>query len=273
VGSANVAAVWTSADDGATWRRADTANSAFSIRATTQMFAVSAGGPGVVAVGLSYDINQTIDAHAWFSADGRAWRRAADPPAWSGPGDQTLGKVCRLPDGSVAAVGTVTLKGEQDVWAWVSRDGLTWERATGPGAAVLGGPGNQFPRSCASTPTGVLVAGHVPGPGGSDGVLWATTDGRTWTTVGGPDTFSSPANNSVRGIAVAGARLVVTGVDDGDVTVYTSGDGGSTWRKRTAAGFGGLGFQVAVDVVIAGDEVVMAGIDGPGAAVWVGPAP
>ena len=105
-GDDNVAAVWTSVDDGDSWERITATNPGFFVRGSTQMYAVAAGPSGVVAVGLSYDIRQTIDAHAWYSADGRTWRRAAEPPAWSGPGDQALRSACALPHGGSSPSGT-----------------------------------------------------------------------------------------------------------------------------------------------------------------------
>jgi hypothetical protein len=266
----NVAAVWTSSDGGTSWERTAEADPAFFVRGTTQMYGVTAGGPGLVAVGLSWEFGTNIDAHAWFSADGRTWRRASDPPAWSGPGDQHLNSVCALPAGGVVALGSVVVRGDQDAWAWVSQDGLTWERATGDGAAALAGPGLQYTTGCATTPTGVVAVGRVPGPGGFDGVLWKTVDGKTWTSVGD---FAGPGDDKLVGVAADGDRLVVTGIEDDDVVVFTSADGGSTWKKRPAAVFGGFGSQSAALVAIAGDEVVMAGVDGPGGAVWIGPAP
>jgi hypothetical protein len=268
----NVAAVWISADGGDTWERTDAGNPGFSVRPTTQMVGVTAGGPGVVAVGLGWD-DHTIDAMAWVSADGRTWRRATEPPAWSGPGDEQLTNACPLPGGGVVALGTVGLQGDDDVWAWVSGDGMTWEQATGPGAAVLGGPGAQLLGSCATTSSQVLVAGAVPGAGGFDGVLWATSDGKTWRTVGGPDTFAGPTDDRLVAIAAEGDRLAVTGLEEGDVTVRTSADGGATWTRHRAAGFGGVDPQFAGRVAIAGDRVVLTGYDGASAAVWIGPAP
>jgi hypothetical protein len=267
----NVAAVWTSADDGATWERAETGNPAWTVRQTTQIFGVGTGGPGVVAVGLSWD-GVTIDAHAWSSSDGRTWRRASDPPEWSGPGDQTLSLACGLPGGGVVALGTVTVLGDQDVWAWVSQDGITWQRATGPEAATLAGAGPQFLRACVSTPTGVLVTGQRQGAGGDDGVLWATQDGTAWTTIA-PEVFASPVDDSLRGVTADGGRIVISSLEGGEVVFFTSSDTGATWQRRSAPRVGSLEFTVASELAIAGDLLFGAGIAGASVAVWIGPAP
>ncbi|MGI8810386.1 MAG: hypothetical protein ACR2KK_21555 [Acidimicrobiales bacterium] len=265
------AAIWISSDGGATWEPVGVGNPAFRVHRTTQIFGATAGGPGLVAVGLTYDGTQ-IDAAAWFSADGRTWRRAPGPPAWSGAGDQLLGVACALPGGGVVALGTVTVAGEQDVWAWVSSDGVTWERAGGEGASILAGPGGQYPSGCATTGTGVLVTGTVPGDGGTDGVVWSSTDGRTWAIPADASPFAGPRDEGLFGIDVNAERVVLTGREDDDLTVFTSRDSGATWQKRTALGFGGPADQVAYPI-IAGDHVVLAGHDGTSAAVWIGPGP
>jgi hypothetical protein len=133
---------------------------------------------------------------------------------------------------------------------------------------VLGGAGPQYPQACASTPTGVLVVGSSA----ADSVLWSTTDGRTWTTVGGPTTFAGPGRDGLTGIAVDGSRRVVTGYDGDDLVVFTSADAGTTWVRRTASSFGGFGQQVGSPVIV-GDEAVVAGDDGTGAGIWIGPGP
>lgn len=269
-GEGRVAAVWRSDDGGTTWERIEEPNPAFWVRGATQMFAVTAFAHGLVAVGLSFEA--TIDAQAWHSADGRTWRRAVEPAAWSGPGDQYFNAVCALPGGGVVAVGGVDHRGEQDAWAWVSQDGVTWERAAGPGAALLGGTGLQYAPSCASTPSQVLVAGRGPGRGGPDGRLWRTTDGHSWALVGAEGPFPSPESDTLVEVAAAGGRIVVTGTEGDDLTVFTSADDGTTWRRWRAGSFEGLGSQFAGRALVAGDEVVLVGSDGASTAVWIGPA-
>jgi hypothetical protein len=235
------------------------------------MYAVAAGPSGVVAVGLSYDIRQTIDAHAWFSADGRTWRRAAEPPAWSGPGDQALRSVCALPHGGFLALGYSILQGTAETSTWISPDGITWAQSPDGGPRGIGGAQLNL-SSCAAKATGVLVVGNLPGPGGRDGALLFTPDGRTWTRVGA-SALSSDADDYLIDLAADGDRIVVSGVEEDDARIYSSADGGATWRRHSAAVFGGVGPQYVHELVIAGDEVVMTGIDNASGAAWVGPAP
>jgi hypothetical protein len=266
-----LAAVWTSADHGDTWQAADPGDPAFSVRDVTQIFDVTAGGPGLVAVGLSY--TDEIDAQAWFSADGRTWQRASEPAAWSGPGDQALGHVCPLPGGGVLALGASVVRGQSTAWAWSSQDGRSWERVAAEAARPLAAPGAGFLAGCSSSPAGTLVGGGVAGSGGFDGALWRTVDGRTWTALGSPGTFASPDTDSVVATAADGPRIVVSALNGGNLVLYGSADGGSTWARRPATAFEGFGDQVGTDLAIVGGSVVVVGRDGSAAAVWVGPGP
>jgi hypothetical protein len=265
-----VAAVWVSPDAGATWERVGDDNPAFYVGHPTQMFGIGLGAGGVVAVGLTYDSN-TIDAHAWYSADGRNWKRGSEPPAWSGPGDQVLDRACPLPDGGVVVLGSNEVHGDRDVMAWVSADGASWE--PGDPGGTMRGPGDQRVDSCSPTSSGVLAVGDVSGPGGFDSVVWSSTDGRTWQRAAGADTFAVPGSDWLQTVAVEGQRVVVAGVADFHAVVFTSRDGGTTWRRRDADAFDGFGLHVATNVLILDDEVVATGIDGSSGAVWIGPAP
>ena len=270
-GTANVAAVWNSVDDGDSWERITATNPAFFVRGSTQLYAVAAGPHGVVAAGLSYDIRQTIDAHAWFSADGRTWRRAVEPPAWSGPGDQALRSVCALPQGGFLALGYSTLRGSGESWAWISRDGMAWEQSPEGGPRGIGGAQLQL-SSCSGSAAGVIVVGNVPGEGGRDGALLLTPDGRSWRRLGAEALFSH-ADDYLIEVAAEGDRIVVSAVENDDTVIYSSADGGTTWRRHGAAVLGGAGPQHVYELVIAGDHVVMTGIDNASGAVWIGPAP
>lgn len=259
--ASNVAAVWLSDDGGGAWRRIDSGNPAFRIRRHTQMTGVAAGNAGVVAVGLSWD-DVTIDAHAWHSVDGRIWRRAIDPPAWSGGGDQVLLNACALPGGGFLALAYSVVQGARTDSVWLSADGLNWEPATG------GPPLSEL--SCTAAAGGVVVAGSQQGAGGEDLVLTRTVDGRSWTSAG---PVAMDADDPFASMAGDGDRIVVAAGVGGDVRLFTSADAGATWREHAVAGLRGAGYQGVWDVVIVGDEVVMTGWDGAGAAVWIGPAP
>jgi len=111
--------------------------------------------------------------------------------------------------------------------AWFSGDGLSWQRATGPAAwrdaslsdvAVVG--------------DGFLAVGGSSGPDGdTGGQAWASTDGETWRPVS-----SVPrASGGFGRLAVVDGTLFATGRDPGRVAVWSSADGGASWRERRVA--------------------------------------
>ena len=102
----------------------------------------------------------------------------------------------------------------------------------------------------------MLVAGTVTGEGGTDGVLWSSPDGKTWSASEPEAPFAGPTSEGLRGIDVDGARVVVTGRDGDDLTVFTSADGGSTWHQHTAESFGGPDYQTAYPIIV-GDEAIL----------------
>jgi hypothetical protein len=88
--------------------------------------AASPAGP-VVVVGRADEYanggTNPTDAAAWYSADGRAWRRAT-PPAFNRPGRQELDRVAATAHGFVA-VG----RDRGDLAVWKSKDGASWVEA------------------------------------------------------------------------------------------------------------------------------------------------
>jgi hypothetical protein len=76
----DVAVVWRSAD-GISWTRApetpDFGNHGLAVRVQVRMYAVIAGGPGVVIVGTATEGVQYGEAGIWTSPDGLAWKRQA----------------------------------------------------------------------------------------------------------------------------------------------------------------------------------------------------
>ena len=144
------AAVWTSVD-GTTWSRVPNDGSAFGGAGVQQMRGVTAGGSGLVAVGLE-DLNFddrvpgfSEDRHAavWTSVDGITWSRVRhDEEAFGRPGD-SMESVTATPAGLVA-VGS----NDSGSASWTSVDGTLWSRvpfdetANGAmGSVTVGGPG------------------------------------------------------------------------------------------------------------------------------------
>jgi hypothetical protein len=174
------AAVWTS-QDGMGWSRPFDDAMAGSVLcetlltverpewSTTAMTAVTAGGPGLVAVGNVSCGDQRADpetgegAVVWTSQDGIAWSRVPYDAAIFGGAGMT--DVVAVGDGLVAV-------GKADVGAvvWTSLDGTTWERIPYD-ADVFGGPAGMSSVT-AGGPGLVAVGADEEGT-----VIWTATAG------------------------------------------------------------------------------------------------
>lgn len=200
----------------------------------------------------------------------------------------------------------------QQAAAWVSTDGTGWKRATispAPGAG-----GFESISGCARTASGLVAWGSTTTSGGiSVPALWRSGTGSSWTRVnvssftagtpapltdlaaagpvelavaepnpaGGPDPVE-PGPVPVAGPAASAVTAAVVGpeptLDNGQVGLWLSPDGGTTWNAVDTAAPPWLGTSgSAVSLVsFAGQTPVLAGtVDGK-LAVWTGvpvPAP
>lgn len=182
--------------------------------------AITAGGPGLVAVGAYSGSDDLADI--WTSSDGRTWTRV--PGEELGPGainDVTTGGP------GLVAVGR-GFAGSIRSAVWTSRDGLTWSRADDPifsdariEAVSAGGPGL------------VAVGWHHR--------AWFSSDGLTWELASvppvPPDVYPGDDGDKpqvyMTDVAAAGDRLVAVGsmmMNDtsNEAVVWTSADG-MTW--------------------------------------------
>lgn len=139
IGRETRGAVWVS-DDGIGWRAVPHDSTVFGgIGTSVRINAVTAGGPGFVAVGserVPVDGALRFDAAVWWSVDGEVWERV-DPadPILAGAGSQVLWDLVEA-DGRLVVVG-----GDAGAGAvWWSDDGRSWERLTGIDG-VFGGVG------------------------------------------------------------------------------------------------------------------------------------
>lgn len=121
-------------DDGVTWARVadvgDLSETEGRPGPAAGMYDVVAGGPGLVAVGVSNvrDLDDPrvdiAEPAVWVSTDGQAWERVRDDDL----DDGYMTAVTVLPDGSLVAVGAAPGVGPQPA-AWRSGpDGRSWER-------------------------------------------------------------------------------------------------------------------------------------------------
>ena len=152
-------ATWWSAD-GRTW----SPGSATPSFGGARLLAVTAGGPGFVAVGTA---DGGVRAAAWWSVDGIHWS-----PAGAGPGFTNLGRrisMTGVTNGGpgFVATGSRDSAGNGSAAAWVSRDGMTWQRVPDPvsfGGAELAGVASGAP--------GVVAVGAIGLPDNWAAAAW-----------------------------------------------------------------------------------------------------
>ncbi len=155
-----VAAVWTSVD-GVVWSRVPHDDLVFGSR-NDAMVSVTAGGPGLVAVGYSFGCRPV-----WTSVDGITWSRT--PNDVPGACNRVMRDVIATEAGLVA-VG-------HGAASWTSIDGITWTQIPDEQAT----PGNDGQRmySLTETDSGLVAVGavglNITGSNG-DAAVWLWND-------------------------------------------------------------------------------------------------
>jgi hypothetical protein len=181
------AAVWTSID-GITWSRIDHDEAVFG---GGGMQSVTAGGPGLVAVG-----GNTI----WTSVDGTTWVRVPDQNAVFDGAD-----IDGVTAGGPGVVAVGSANGRAAVWT--SANGTRWSRvldapildASRLRAVSSGGPGLV---AVGSTEEG--EAAHL-----ELAIAWTSVDGTTWLRVSHDEALFGQARMS--GVIVWGSTVVAVG--------------------------------------------------------------
>ena len=285
------AAVWTSGD-GITWSRVPHEESVFG---GAEMTGVTAGGPGLVAVGEV----ESGGAAVWTSVDGISWSRVPHDEAVFGGAEEMSGVTVGGP-GLVAvgsAAGRITVhEGEVD-WeplaaVWTSVDGVTWSRVPHDEAVFGGANVVQRLSSVTAGGPGLVAVGRENVGGGDDSVgsraydaaVWTSVDGVTWSRVPHEETvFGGTGSQAMYGVTMTDAGLVAVGHDGGyydtrpNAAVWTSIDG-FTWSRldHDEAAFGGAAMRsvtvAGAGLVAVGDGLIEKG-GGPGRGdsvfVWV----
>ena len=281
------AAVWTS-PDGISWSRVPHDETVFGGEGNHSITSVTAGGPGLVAVGTEA-VENDVDGAVWTSPDGIDWSRVPhDEAVFGGEGDQSITSVTAGGPGLVA-VGTDGPVKNSDVAVWTSTDGVTWSRVPHD-EAVFGGGGNQSITSVTAGGPGLVAVGTDASHDDGDPAVWTSPDGITWSRVpneavfGGEDRELMGADRQVmESVTPGGPGLVAVGFEgsfsNSDAAVWTSPDG-ITWSRvpHDDAVFGGRFSQTMVSVAAGGPGLVAVGWDGPSsefklrhAAVWTSP--
>lgn len=253
------AAVWISTD-GHTWQRVAHNEQVFGSDVRLQMNSVTAGGPGLVAVG--FDEGRGSSA-AWVSINGKDWQRVEpDNAAFDSGGENQMLSVAAWESGLVA-VGIEA--GSAAVWT--SPDGRTWQRVAHD-EQVFGGEGIQLMRSVTPGGPGLVAVGRDR----NSGAVWTSADGATWQRVAHDEqNLGGEGGIDISSVTDTEQGLVAVGVDEGrrSAAVWTSADG-IEWQRvaHEEQIFGGDGVQRMSSVTAGGPGLVAGGGDGERAAIW-----
>ncbi len=201
--------------------------------------AVTAGGPGFVAVGRGcVGEMPTCEAIVWTSTDGRAWTRAPASDATNiGAYFATTGPAIGMFDVAAGEPGIVAIgyaaRPDLQATVWFSLDGASWERIPlglePPAASPSGLLGARVTAITWDGRQFVLV-GEDRSTWNGDGTtlamakaraaVWTSPDGRTWTRVphdpvfevgGFIDTTEDPVTGGMQGVTAGQAGLVAVG--------------------------------------------------------------
>jgi hypothetical protein len=258
-------AIFTS-DNGVSWVRLAEDDPALTLGAVL-MYAVTEGGPGLVAVGAGCE-NDTgecaVHPTVWTSVDGTSWTRSPEDPAVFGDGTTQRGAMYGVTDTShgLVAVGSMWYWTVDDEGvevpvsihpaAWISDDGITWER-TWQGTGTVVDSDDVFyddisMRSVVEGPGGLLVAvgATLDENGGDIATVWTSVDGRhweqVWKSVNGPQreriepgTTAFIPGTEMLDVAWGERGYVAVGSEDGtDAAIWQSPDG-ATWARIDTA--------------------------------------
>jgi hypothetical protein len=230
------AIVWTS-PDGFTWTRVPDDVDTFGGDGGQQMFDVTVGGPGLVAVGRAGPVAEREgNAAVWTSPDGLAWSRVPhDEAIFGGEGEQRMVSVTVGGPGLVAVGfdspaampndGEPPWQVEGSAAVWTSPDGLTWTRVPHDEAA-FGGESQQMMLSVTTGGPGLVAVGtdgypyignsgqlsEFPDELAVDAAVWTSPDGLVWTRVPHNEAiFGGPDEQRMVSVTAGGPGLVAVG--------------------------------------------------------------
>ncbi len=230
------AVVWTSADGGQSWRRID--SSSFN---GAGMTAVTAGGPGLVAVG-----GDGATVVIWTSPDGETWQRVPDQDGIRA--GATARSIVPGGEGLVVVGADDALDGA----VWTSSDGAGWRRVVAAPAVFRSSPVFD-----AAERGGVLVAvGQTLAENGA--AVWNVTDGG-WERVPLGEPFLGA---TLLGVTAGSGGFVAHGLDARDGPAFWWSTDGASWEQVPGEGDLFSGFTFIRDVAY-----------GPGGIVAIGDVP
>jgi hypothetical protein len=231
---ANAAAVWTSPDGGSTWTLLSQDESVFGRRDSPgeqhdgigdelqAMGSIAMGPVGLVAVGVDGYREASYDhrAAAWVTEDGVTWQRATpNQRALVGEGGLSMNDVVAVEDGYVA-VGTESIdvdddgNADQHAATWFSPDGITWTRiAHDP--TVFGDYGDHISMSAVAVgPSGFVAVGGGGRGDGRHGVVWASSDGMSWSRMADDPAFAGRNGAWIGDVIATAEGFVAVGAEE-----------------------------------------------------------
>ncbi|MGH2580804.1 MAG: hypothetical protein ACRDGP_08155, partial [Actinomycetota bacterium] len=194
-----------------------------------EMFDAAALGTEVFTVGFLTTDAGDRDAAIWVESGG-GWSRV-DQDALGGPGDQQINAVLDAGPGLVA-VGIDDSGGDVDAAVWTSTDGRIWTRVPHV-EATFGGRGAQRMSSLSIFGKTIIAAGYSEtAAGDSNGAIWLSPDGTSWTRQG--PVASSPLGGQgrqrINGLIVLGKKLIAVGSE-----TRAFDDQGAVWIGKVEA--------------------------------------
>ena len=241
-------------DDGVNWVRLAVNDPALTLGAVL-MHAATEGGPGLVAVGVGCEAETgecALRATAWTSIDGTSWTRTpADATAFGDGTTQTSG-MAGVADTSHGLVAVGSMKhwtfddgGVEELVtihpaAWISDDGITWERSwEGTGSAVDPNELNEVHVTMDSVvegPDGLLVGvgATLDENGHSIATVWTSRDGRQWGRIE-PGTAAFTPGTVMLDVALGEHGYVAVGSDGGTGAAIWQSPDGVTWARIDTA--------------------------------------
>jgi hypothetical protein len=140
--------------------------------------------------------------------------------SFEGAGNQEAIACAASKDGYLM-VGSDNRAGNTDARVWFSKNGTEWRQLSASG---LGGSGDQEARAVAAAPQGGWLVGGVDTRGGdSDAALWRVDEKGTVTRRDNDEpTLSGPGTQTISGIYVSEASVVLVGEDEAGVAMWES---------------------------------------------------